>query len=329
MAYLRALIGLLLLWLVGWAPAAHAQSVICTAQNAALPSFGTVYVPSSAPVGTTFGPTVSATNTISCSKFNGASSATLAANITSAAGTYTFDTPTTGIITFQTNLTGVALQLTPSNPDTTGHTANSFPAGTITTSTPQTTQSYFAQLVKTTAGAVTTGTLNSIVLISSYSMTLNGGSGSLTNSGSLTSGTGTIKSGGCNTLNVTATLPTVFTSQLSSQGTVGGKTPVPLNFTDCPASAQISISFTGTAATIAGTPSTNVLASSGTAQNVGVQLLDSGNQPVDITGSVIATLGTASASGGLSTTYYAQYYATGSTGPGTVNAVATYTLTYQ
>lgn len=329
MPYLRTLIGLMLLWLLGWAPAAHAQSVICTAQNAALPSFGTVYVPSSAPAGTTFGPAVSTTDTISCSKFNGASSATFAANITSAPTTYAFDAPAAGIITFQTNLAGVALQLTPSNPGTTGHTANSFPAGAITPSTLQTTQSYTAQLVKTTAGAVTTGTLSSITLIGSYSVTLNGGSGSFTNPGSLTSGTGTIRSGGCNSLNVTATLPAVSTSQLSSQGRVGGKTPVPLNFTDCPASAQISISFTGTAATIAGTPSTNVLASSGTAQNVGVQLLDSGNQPADITGSVTATLGTASSSGALSTTYYAQYYATGSTGAGTVNAVATYTLTYQ
>ena len=325
----RTLSGLLLLGLLGWMPAARADSVTCTGPGAvALSSFGTVYVPSSAPVGSTFGPVATASATFSCSKFKGATTAAITATMSSS---YSWDTPVAGVITFPTNLIGVALQLTPSNPDTSGHTSTTFPAGTITAPALQTTQTYSAQLVKTVSGAVAAGSLDSITLIGNYTMTLDGGNGSLTNASSLSLGSGTIKAAGCNLLNVPVTLPVVFASQLSSAGATNGRTPVSLNLVGCPASVQVFISFSGTAATIGGTPSATVLASNGTAQNVGVQLLDSGSPsaPVNITGSVKTALGIPSSSGNLSATYYAQYYATGAAGSGSVNATATYTLTYQ
>lgn len=331
--YVLAMASLVLLWLLGWVPAAHAQSAICTGPGTVTLNFGTITIPASDPPGTlepTGGSAVNATATFTCDKINGANSVIFNADVASSSP-YTFDSPTSGIITFQTNLAGVGLQLTPSHPSTASHTATSFPAGTIPPPAPgQTTQSYSAQLVKTAAGAVASGTISNFSLVN-YSITWTGGGNAVfTNASSLTIGSAKIISGSCDSLNVTATLPAVFASQLSNQGAVFGKTPVPLNFTNCPAGAQVSISFNGTAATIGGTPSTNVLASSGGAQNVGVQLLDNNGNPVDITGTITTVLNSSvPASGSVSGTYYAQYYATGSAGPGSVNAVATYTLTYQ
>ncbi|GGY34447.1 hypothetical protein GCM10008098_29530 [Rhodanobacter panaciterrae] len=228
-------------------------------------------------------------------------------------------------------MTGIALQLTPTNPSITSHTASGFTVGSISQPSGSFTQSYSAQLVKTISGAITPGPLGSITLIGNYTATVSQGSVSFTPAGSLTLSAGTtIASSGCNSLNVSVTLPAISASQLGTTGATGGMTPVPLNLTGCPASAPVSISFSGTPATVSGTPSATVLASSGSALNVGVQLLDSSSSPapVDITGSVKTALGTTSPSGNLGVTYYAQYYATDVAGPGIVNATATYTLTY-
>jgi len=332
MPYLRALIGLLLLWLLWWAPVAHAASVDCTGPgNLTISNFGTITVPANTPAGTPIGNQQSASAQFSCTKIQGAAqSVTFTA--TSLATLDTSDNPTGDVITFQTSVTGIALQLTPTNPSITSHTASGFTAGSIPAPSGSFLQSYSAQLVKTISGAITAGPLGSITLIGSYTAAANNGATiSLTNAGSVTLSSGTmIASGGCNILNVPVTLPAVFTSQLGSTGATGGMTPVQLNLTGCPASTPVSISFSGTAATISGTPSTTVLASTGSAPNVGVQLLGNGGSPapVDITGSVKTAVGTTSSSGSLGVTYYAQYYATGAASPGTINATAVYTLTY-
>lgn len=330
--YLRALIGLLLLWLLGWAPVAHAEAVECTGPgNLTISNFGTITVPANTPPGTLVGNPQSVSAQFSCTKIQGqAQSVTFTA--TSLATLDASDNPAGGVITFQTSVTGIALQLAPTNPSITSHTGGGFIAGSIPAPSGSFQQSYSAQLVKTIPGAVTAGPLNGITLIGSFTAAAdNSANISPLNASSVTLIAGTmIASGGCNILNVPVTLPAVLTSQLGSIGATAGMMPVQLNLTGCPASTPVSISFSGTAATISGTPSTTVLASSGSAQNVGVQLLSNGSSPtaVDITGSVKSPLGTTSSSGSLSATYYAQYYATGTAGPGNVNATAVYTLTY-
>ncbi len=334
MPYLRALIGLLLLWLLGWVPVTHAEAVECTGPgNLTISNFGTITVPANTPAGTPVGNPRSVLAQFSCTKIQGgAQSVTFTA--TSLATLDASDNPAGGVITFQTSVTGIALQLTPINPSITSHTGSGFIAGSIP-ATPMPgsfQQSYSVQLVKTIPGAVTAGPLNSITLIGSFTAAANNDANiSRLNASSVTLIAGTmIALGGCNILNVPVTLPAVFTSQLGSIGATAGTTPVQLNLTGCPASTAISISFSGTSATISGTPSSTVLASSGSAQNVGVQLLGNGGSPtpVDITGGVKTALGTTTSSGSLSATYYAQYYATGTAGPGNVNATAVYTLTY-
>lgn len=331
MPYLRALIGLVLLSLLGWAPVAHAESVECTGPgNLTISNFGTITVPANTPAGTPVGTPRSVGALFSCSKMQGgAQSVTFTA--TSLAPLDTSDTPG-GVITFRTSVPGIVLQLTPTNPSITSHAGSGFIAGSIPAPSGSFNQSYSAQLVKTTPGAVTASPLDSITLIGSFTAAANNGANiSRLNASSVTLNAGTrIALGGCSILNVPVTLPAVFTSQLGSMGAIAGMTPVQLNLTGCPANTPVSISFSGTAAMISGTPSTTVLASSGSAKNVGVQLLGNGGSsaPVDITGSVKSALGTTLSSGSLSATYYAQYYATGAVGPGNVNATAVYTLTY-
>lgn len=326
---LRALGGVAVLALLGWTPTVHAASVVCAVtMSSPLLDFGTVYVPSNAGPGTAIGPAVSASATFNgCNKYNGANNIVFQAVVS---GSPTFDSPP-GVITFTTNVPGITLQLTPSNPGIAGYAAPTFPAGTIPppASDMTTTQTYSAQLV-TTATPLSPGPLNQI-LISSYSVsTIGGGKGDLSQNGSLTA-TGTIKGGGCNIANVSVTLPPVTASQLATAGATTGTTPVPLNLSGCPASTNVSISFSGTAATIGGVASTTVLASTGTAGYVGVQLLDGSGQPVDITGTVAKPQGQTSTTGTLSPSpgYAARYYATGAATPGSVQATATYTLSYQ
>lgn len=323
----------LFLCLLGWVPVAHAAAIDCSGPGIlTISSFGTITVPANTPAGTPVGsPQYVPAATFSCTKIQGgALSVTFTA--TSLATLDPSDNSAGGIITFRTSVTGIALQLTPTNPSITSHTPSGFTAGSISAPSGSFLQKYSAQLVKTIPGAVTAGSLNSIILIGSYTAAANNGANiSSLNASSVTLNAGTtIVSGACNFLNVPVTLPAVSTSQLSSTGATGGMTSVQLNLTGCPASTPVSISFSGTAATISGTPSTTVLASSGSAQNVGVQLLGNGGSPtpVDITGGMKTALGTTSSAGSLSINYYAQYYATGAAGPGTVNATAVYTLTY-
>jgi type 1 fimbria pilin len=71
---------------------------------------------------------------------------------------------------------------------------------------------------------------------------------------------------------------------------------------------------------------TGTIVSTGTAANVNVQLLDGSFNPV--TFGTAQSLG-AAPNGTLSIPYYAQYYATGAAGAGSVKASATFTMTYQ
>ena len=116
-------------------------------------------------------------------------------------------------------------------------------------------------------------------------------------------------------------LPTVSTNALKAAGNVAGRTPFKINLT-CQAGANVFITMSPSSAGSA----TGTIANNGTATNVNVQLLDSAFNAVTFNTS--KSLG-AAPNGSMSVPYYAQYYATGATGAGTVKATATFTLTYQ
>jgi type 1 fimbria pilin len=129
-----------------------------------------------------------------------------------------------------------------------------------------------------------------------------------------------------NTSTINVTLPTVSNTAFNGVGTVAGATVVPISL-NCTAGSKLSIQF-DTATPASGF--TGVIAPSttaGSAKNIGVQLVNQSFTPV--------TFGTPSLVGttpdGLYTlTYYARYYQTATpVAAGTVNATATFTLTYQ
>ena len=195
---------------------------------------------------------------------------------------------------------------------------NSSNASKVTVSLQFTAQLY---VTGTVTGGGTTSLTNLITSFENYSY---GTTDSSSTYGSLTMTPVVVTRSSCAGASPTVTLPPVFTSALNASGATAGQTPFSLNITGCPNGTKLDISFSGTQA---GT-STSVAQSTGSATNVGVQLLTSAKAAVDITGTVTSSLGTAATGGSLSVPYYAQYYATGQATSGTVAAAVTYTLTY-
>lgn len=131
-----------------------------------------------------------------------------------------------------------------------------------------------------------------------------------------------------NTTNIAVTLPTVSNTSLSSVGAVAGATAFTIGMT-CPSGAanrNLAMQF-DTANPQAGT--TGVIApstASGRAKNVGVQLVDKSFTPV--TFGTPALAGT-TPTGAYNLTYYARYYVTATpVAAGSVNATATFTVSY-
>ncbi len=128
------------------------------------------------------------------------------------------------------------------------------------------------------------------------------------------------------TPNIAVTLPTVSTRSLTSTGAVSGATAFTIGLT-CSAAASgqtMAIEIDASRAVPPGT--TGVLTSTGSAGNVGVQLIDSSFKAVSLGTPV--TVGT-TPTGAYNLTYYAQYYAlANSTTAGTVSATATFTISY-
>ncbi|MBK0122585.1 type 1 fimbrial protein [Pantoea sp. S61] len=125
-------------------------------------------------------------------------------------------------------------------------------------------------------------------------------------------------------------MPTVSKSDLSASGNVAGQTAFTVGLTGCTAnsasSTKISTVFVGNNVTANGN-----LANTGTAQNVEVQLVDSKDAVINLTGGYTGDgdLTLAADETESSATYNAQYYANGVAAAGTVAASLQYAVTYQ
>lgn len=118
-------------------------------------------------------------------------------------------------------------------------------------------------------------------------------------------------------------LPVVFTSALTTAGNVAGNKPFNIVVAGCdPNLTSVQEQFSGT----------NVLAdgnlkNTGSASNVEVQLLSGTTTVINLNTNANSPVGTL-ASGGVTLSYSAQYYATGAAGSGLVNTSVTYTTSY-
>jgi type 1 fimbria pilin len=127
-----------------------------------------------------------------------------------------------------------------------------------------------------------------------------------------------------NSINVPVMLPSITTFMLPSVGSVNGRTPFNLSL-DCTGAGRavsVRLDYNGTNTNLPG-----VLNSTGTAVDVGVQLLDQNAQPVSY--GVVVAKGSSSQQGIMNIPFYAQYYRTGpNLMAGTVRSSATYTFSY-
>ncbi|HUB88962.1 MAG TPA: fimbrial protein [Dyella sp.] len=157
-------------------------------------------------------------------------------------------------------------------------------------------------------------------------------SGASSSFGSLKLNTVNVSMSTCNvaagSTNLSVTLPTVDVNALPTTGSVAGQKSFPIQYT-CPSGWALYMTMSTAnpaAATGVILPSTSCAAGS-PATNVGIQLLQSNQQPVQF--NTAQSVGN-SPNGTLNLTYYAQYYATGSPiGAGQVCGTATFTMSYQ
>ncbi|MDQ8024316.1 MAG: fimbrial protein [Moraxellaceae bacterium] len=124
-----------------------------------------------------------------------------------------------------------------------------------------------------------------------------------------------------NTPNIAVALPKISTSALPVVDGTTATTPFRISL-NCSSGATLNIMFS-TATTVTGKPT--VIRSTGTANGVGVQLTDSSSTPVAF--GVERVVG-ATPNGALDLAFNARYYRTGTVSAGSVNATATFTLSY-
>ena len=267
--------------------------------------------------------------------------------------------PTGKGIMFQTNVPGIDVLLTATptqassgsnGPDgTTGwaiQTSNCTSAGGTRNNpgscSPNPVAAKFtAQLVKT--GPVSPGTISSIQLLQLFDSDVvpanPPGYGSTTTYSSasvafatVTLNAITVSMSTCNVTagssNLSVTLPTIVSNALPTTGSVAGQKAFNIQYT-CPSGWALYMTMSTAnpaAATGVIMPSASCAAGS-PAANVGIQLLQSNQQPVQF--NTAQSVGN-SPNGTLNLTYYAQYYATGSPiGAGQVCGTATFTMSYQ
>jgi major type 1 subunit fimbrin (pilin) len=129
------------------------------------------------------------------------------------------------------------------------------------------------------------------------------------------------------------TLAPVSSGTLSGLGATAGTsspTDLALALTGCGSGATKAIARFENGPTVDQT--TGNLVNTGTASNVQIRLLNAQMQPINITTNSNNQLATQAAtiSGGIANLkYFAQYYATGKAGAGTVNTSVLYTMQYQ
>lgn len=120
-------------------------------------------------------------------------------------------------------------------------------------------------------------------------------------------------------------LPRISTTALPTPDSTAGNTPFRISLT-CSSGVTVKIMFSTT--TPAVPAKTGVIASSGgTSAGVGVQITNS-TDFTPIAFGAVNTVG-ATPNGALDLSYNARYYRTGAVTPGTVNATATFTLSYE
>ncbi|MDR5856696.1 fimbrial protein [Caballeronia sp. LZ062] len=128
---------------------------------------------------------------------------------------------------------------------------------------------------------------------------------------------------------VTQTIPlgTARTTDFAGVGDVKNATPFNLKLNNCAANTAVSMTINGTADTVQ-----SVLKNTGTATQVGVQLLkavnvgDTSGSPITLNTS--ATIGTVDATNALTIPMVAQFYRLGTMTGGTVSAAATVNFAY-
>lgn len=258
-------------------------------------------------------------------------------------------------ILYQTNVSGIDVLLTAQPVQ--ANSGNNGPNGTqgwsigtincnfdngIETCSPNSVSATFtAQLYKT--GPVAPGTITSLNLLQIFETDTVANpppfwgqtiiySGPSSSFGSLKLNAVNVSMSTCNvsagSVNLSVKLPTVDVNALPTTGSVAGKTSFPINYS-CPSGWALYMTMSTAnpgAATGVIMPSASCSAGS-PASNVGIQLLQSNQQPVQF--NTAQSVGN-SPNGALNLTYYAQYYATGSPiGAGQVCGTATFTMSYQ
>ena len=155
--------------------------------------------------------------------------------------------------------------------------------------------------------------------------------GTITINGQVTDKTCTVNAGG--NKDFTVTLPTVSKQVLAAAGDTAGRTPFTINLTGCTAGSKVATYFEPGATVDFNTGRLNN--ATGTATNVQVQLLGSENTVIPVlaagAGGIQANSQLVDVSGGgaADLNYYAQYYATGASTPGSVATTVKYTIIYQ
>lgn len=129
------------------------------------------------------------------------------------------------------------------------------------------------------------------------------------------------------TVNQTIALDTAQVTSFTSVGSVANPKAFNMLLDNCAPNTQVTMTVTGTMDT-----ATSVLKNTGTAAQVGVQILQAGSvgattgTPVVLNSAI--NLGTVDATNSMTIPFVAQYYGLGTVTPGTVSATATVNFTY-
>ncbi|WP_266183684.1 fimbrial protein [Dyella humicola] len=341
---------------LGWAPLA-AAAANCTAGPATI-TMPDVILPSTTPtVGSEIATSAPVTIVFTCSGLPISNSAadhiaTIQAGQTLAPLDATNVTTGPGI-TFKTNITGLALNVTASPVQATSQSGNvndgpnkfaGYPVGSVTAPSNAALGSYSGTVSATFVGhlmvtgpiTVGSGQLTGITLIPFW-WYISGGSANSSSTQmtavNLYLGASSVRTGSCSvstaSQNLTVTLPNINAAVLNGTGATGGKTAFNINLT-CKSSSK-DVLITMTASNPAATKGVVLPTSgAGNAGNVGVQILNGSSAAVDVTGATSQTIATSTSNGTLSVPYYAQYYQTGSpVTAGGVTATVTFVMSYQ
>jgi len=344
-------LGLLVLLGLAWSSLAAAAN--CTSSSATMTLPDVTITSSNMPIGTVLATSAPVTIAFTCTGLPVTTSrpadyiATIQAGQTLATLDATNNVNGPGITFKITGVSGVALLVTASPVQATSRSGDvedgpnkyaGYPVGSVTAPAGSSAGSYGGTFTETfigqlivTGNNVTTGTIAGKNLIPFW-WYISGGSqysSSISLGTNLVLGSSKIKSSSCSvnldSQNLTVTLPNITTSALNASLTAG-KTPFNINLNCKSSNKDIYITMTASNPGAA----TGVALSSGSAGNVGVQILSGGGTAVDVTGTTPQHIATSTPNGAYSIPYYAQYYRTATpVTAGQVSATVTFVMTYQ